>query len=363
MVAHTGTASHLPDTLLSACIEPPPALALARPPGRVRDQVDDFQVDEVLGWSPSGDGEHLLLHVEKRDMSTLHAARVLARSLGLRPADVGYAGLKDRHALTRQWFSVLARQVGDELPMHEGLRVLQTHRHHRKLRRGALSGNRFRILVRCADAAGRADLLAAGVAVVRSHGVPSYFGPQRFGIDGGNLDKAHAIFAGRAARMSRTLRGLLLSAARSALFNAVLARRVLDGSWCRLLPGELAMLDASGSFFEVDPEDPELGARLAGFDIHPSGPMWGRGRTLVGGEVEALECEVLHGTDELRDGLERVGLKQERRALRMGVPSLSLLAEPGHGWWLEFELPRGCYATSVLRELFVLEQPGPGDRA
>ncbi|MGD8977071.1 MAG: tRNA pseudouridine(13) synthase TruD [Gammaproteobacteria bacterium] len=339
-------------------------LAHAWPPlgvrGRIRVRPQDFTVSEELGFRPDGEGEHGLLRVRKTGCNTQWVARTLARAGGVSARDVGYAGLKDRHAVTEQWFSVPARAIeplrATDLG-HSGIEILDTARHRRKLRRGAHRANRFRIVVRDlaaddGDLAGLEDRLG----VVAERGVPNYFGPQRFGRDGGNLDLIPRIAGGQ--RVNRQQRGFALSAARSYLFNAVLSARVAQGSWDRLLPGDLAMLHGSRSTFPVTVTDPTLERRLSEHDIHPSGPLWGRGGSPAGADVGALEDETARSWSDGVEVLSAAGLDQERRALRLTVADLSWDFE-GQSLILGFDLGKGGFATAVLRELIDLgEAPG-----
>ena len=243
---------------------------------RIREQPEDFFVEELPGFEPSGAGEHLLLTVEKRGMNTAFAARVLAQWAGVDESAIGYAGLKDRHAVTRQRFTVwLPKKVAPELAtlQVDGLRVLDHAWHARKLPRGALAGNRFVLRLRAVD--GDRTAIEERLRTIAARGVPNYFGEQRFGRRGDNVAQAVAMFAGR--RVRREERSVLLSAARSELFNRVLAARVANGSWDAALDGEAWMLDGSRSVFGPEPFNDALQARLDAFDIHPSGPLRGAG--------------------------------------------------------------------------------------
>jgi tRNA pseudouridine13 synthase len=265
---------------------------------------------------------------------------------------VGYAGLKDRHAVTRQRFSVhLPRRVAPDLALleEEGLHVLASEWHAKKLPRGALAGNRFVLTLR--DVQGdRADI-ESRLQLIAACGVPNYFGEQRFGRDGDNLGNALAMFRGR--RVGREQRGYLLSAARSALFNRVLARRAGDGSWERGLDGEVWMLDGNRSVFGPEPWNELLAARLAAFDIHPTGPLWGRGELRTTGSARLLERSVLDDEESLalRAGLEAAGLKQERRATRLRPLEMIWEWEAATVLQLRFALPPGTYATTILAEI------------
>ena len=320
--------------------------------GRLRAVPEDFQVREEIPFTLEGAGEHVWLWVRKRGANTDWVARRLAERAGVPPGAVSYAGLKDRHAVTEQWFSVhlpgRAEPDWSANPDPEFI-VLNAVRHTRKLRRGALSGNAFRITLR--DLAGDPDQLAARLNLVAATGVPNYFGEQRFGHEGGNLEQAEAMLRGELKVRDRHQRGLYLSAARSALFNAVLARRVTDGTWNQPLPGEVLMLAGSHSIFAVDEVDETIRQRVAAFDLHPTGPLWGAGTLRSGGPVRALEETAAATLPVFRDGLGAVRLEQERRALRLAVRAATLeCPEPGIAV-LAFRLPAGAYATTVLREL------------
>ena len=318
----------------------------------IRTHAEDFFVEEIAGFEPSGTGEHLLLTVEKRGMNTAFAAKTIAQWAGVDESAIGYAGLKDRHAVTRQRFSVwLPKRVApgiDTLETDE-LRVLDHAWHGRKLPRGALVGNRFVLVLR--ECVGERAAIEARLQAIVARGVPNYFGEQRFGHGGENVRKAVAMFAGR--RVRREERGLLLSAARSELFNRVLAMRVEAGCWDAALDGEVWMLDGSHSVFWPEAMTPELQARLEAFDIHPTGPLWGAGDLRSSDAAQDVELGAMQGdtASRLRDGLERAGLKQERRALRLRPADLHWQWQTDGALELAFTLPPGAYATVVLREL------------
>jgi len=318
----------------------------------IRSVPEDFLVDELPAFEASGEGEHLLLEVRKRGANTVAVAKRLAQWAGVAEMGVSYAGQKDRHAVTTQRFSVhLPKRVAPDLTLLESdeIHVLASTWHNRKLQRGALAGNRFRLVLR--QVQGERGAIDERLRTIAARGLPNWFGEQRFGRDGGNVPAALQMFAGR--RMRRDQRSMLLSAARSALFNRVLAARVEQGCWDVALDGEVWMLDGSRSVFGPEPMNDALAERLARFDIHPSGPLWGAGELRSTGK--ALELEQAALADEqalaLRAGLEQADLKQERRALRLCPASMQ------HAWLqddaleLSFALPPGCYATAVLHEL------------
>lgn len=327
---------------------------------RFRASPEDFVVEELPGFEPAGQGEHLLLTIEKRGMNTAFAAGLLARWAGIGEVGVGYAGLKDRHAVTRQRFSVhLPKRVAPDLGALEaqGLRVLESHWHSRKLPRGALRGNRFTLVLR--DVEGDAGTIDARLAAIADKGFPNYFGEQRFGRDGGNVEAARRMFAG--ARVRREQRSIYLSAARSAIFNAVLAARIEAGDWATGREGEVWMLEGSQSVFGPEPADEALAARAARLDIHPTGPLWGLGEPRSTGPARELELAAAAPFADLRAGLEAAGLKQERRALRVRAGDLAWRREGEDVLVLDFSLPAGAYATGLLAELGeVREAPRAG---
>ena len=318
----------------------------------IRSTPEDFQVDELPAFEATGEGEHLLLDIRKRGANTVAVAKQLAQWAGLPEMAVSYAGQKDRHAVTTQRFSVhLPKRVAPDLAAlaSDDVQVLASTWHNRKLQRGALAGNRFKLVLR--DLQGDAAAIDERLRLIAARGLPNWFGEQRFGRDGGNVPAALQMFAGR--RVRKDQRSMLLSAARSALFNRVLAARVEQGNWDTPLDGEVWMLDGSRSVFGPEPMSDVLAERLARFDIHPSAPLWGVGELRSADAARALEEQALSDDQALalRVGLEEAGLKQERRALRLR-PALMQ-----HQWLaadvleLSFALPPGCYATAVLHEL------------
>jgi tRNA pseudouridine13 synthase len=334
--------------------------AFAGPPARgtIRVTPEDFVVDEVTGITPTGAGEHAWLRIRKRNANTQWVAQRLAALAGVRAVAIGYAGLKDRRALTSQAFTVhLPGRPDPDWSALEGpeIEVLEVTRHQRKLQRGALRGNRFRL--RVCDLDGDPALLAQRLGQTGERGVPNYFGPQRFGQGGGNLAAAAALLQG-AVLADRFQRGMAISAARAFLFNAVLAGRVAAGTWDVALPGDVVQLDGRRPLFRVEPDDGEIGARVRALAVHPTGPLPGRpGRTLEpGAEVLALEEAWLAPHGAWVDGLARLGVEAERRALRLRVRDLGWVVS-GDTLDLAFELPAGGFATTVLRECVAVSAP------
>lgn len=317
---------------------------------RFRVAPEDFFVEELPAFAPSGEGEHLLLTIEKRGLNTAFVAKRLAQWAGIAEMGVGYAGLKDRHAVTRQRFSVhLPKKVSPDVAALDGddLKVLEQHWHQRKLPRGALAGNRFVLVLR--ELVGERPAIEDRLRAILASGVPNYFGEQRFGREAANIEAARRMFAGE--RIKREQRSILLSAARSALFNAVLAARVARGDWSSGADGDVWMLDGTHSVFGPTDLDETLRERVRAQDVHPTGPMWGLGELRSSGDVRALEQEATNVFADLCVGLEAAGLKQERRALRMRVPGLEWRWLGDDALQLSFELAPGSYATEVLAEL------------
>jgi len=316
----------------------------------MRVSAEDFQVEEVLGYDADGAGEHALLWVEKRGANTDWVARELAKFAGVAQVAVGYAGMKDRHAVTRQAFSVQLAGKSDPdwsaFP-HAEVKVLAATRHSRKLKRGALRGNRFVLVLR--DVTGDRPAAELVLAQIAGRGVPNYFGEQRFGREGGNVTQARAMFGGR--RVERDKRSMLLSAARSQIFNNVLAARVERGVWDTPMPGEIWSLAGSRSWFGPEPFSEALGERLARADIHPSGPLWGQGEPPTTDDAGTLEREIAAQDGDLVAGLAAARMEQERRPLRLLPKDLRWRWLDDTSLELVFELPAGTYATVVMREL------------
>jgi len=318
--------------------------------GVLRASPEDFCVDEDLGFAADGAGEHVFVRVEKRGANTDWVARELAHFAGVAPDAVSYAGMKDRHAVTRQTFSVHLPGKGEpdwSSLQHAEFRVLEATRHSRKLKRGALRGNFFRIVLR--EVSGDRTAADRILASIVAHGVPNYFGEQRFGRDAANVGKALAMFAGK--RVQRHERSLLLSAARSHLFNRVLATRVEHGDWSRPLEGEVWMLAGTHSIFGPEPLTPELLDRHARGDIDPTGPLWGEGELRCADAVKDLESAIGAEHAQLVAGLAKNGLRQERRSLVLRPQELTATWLSDADLEVRFHLQSGAYATVLLREI------------
>lgn len=338
--------------------------------GRIRSRNEDFQVDEIQQFTPSGEGEHVWLKIKKTGENTDWVAKSLAQIAEVPRRDVSFAGMKDRNAITTQWFSV--QMPGRDAPKwqveldakHKGtIQVLEEHRHDRKLKRGALKGNKFKLTLR--EFNGTEEELAASINLITEQGVPNYFGAQRFGHGGLNVEKAQKWFAGEFKVKDRNMRGIYLSAARSWIFNHILSTRVADGSWNQAIEGDVYILNGSNSSFSQSFGSPEnkgddnenldakndITQRLNAGDIHVSGALWGRGRLATQQAIADIEEKISNEFKSLCVGLEVNGLKQERRSLRLIVPDLEYQMLDAKTVMLKFTLPAGSFATTVLEEL------------
>lgn len=320
--------------------------------GRLKAEPEHFIVREDLGFAPGGEGEHIFLHIRKRGQNTQWIARDLAKLAGVAQRDVTWAGLKDRHAVTEQWFGVHlpGKEMPDFSPLEsDDVQIMAIARHNKKLKTGALKGNWFELTLTELDGEGDLD---ARLQAIGKRGVPNYFGDQRFGHNGGNIEQARAMFGGKRIK-DRNKRSMYLSAARSYLFNLAASQRLAEGRGEQLLNGDCVMLAGSQSFFTLNNDNPlneDIQARFASGDIRLSAPLWGRGRLPAEDEAGTLEQTALEGQQALMAGLEANGLKQERRALLLKPEQLSWQRD-GDRLTLSFWLPAGTYATSLVREL------------
>lgn len=317
--------------------------------GVLKSKVEDFKVFEKLPFSASGEGEHLIIHIRKTGANTLFVARQLAKYFKVKEALVSYAGLKDRNAVTEQYFGIhvpgKAEYDLSDLDI-EGVEVLSYKRHNKKLKSGALTGNNFELTLRNVT---EPEALRRRFVAVVEQGVPNYFGEQRFGIDGNNIQAAKELFAGKKIK-DKKKRGIYLSAARSFIFNAIVAERIALKKFLHPLEGDVFMLAGSRSVFQSEGINDEILTRLATKDIDISAPLWGAGESLAVEQALTLEQSVAAKYDDLATGLGRFGLKQERRKVSLQVSEARLQLE-GDTAIISFFLPAGCFATTVLKEL------------
>lgn len=346
----------------------------------IKQSPQDFIVQEQLAIDFSEQGEHLWLHLEKTNLNTAFVAKLLAKWANIPAHDVSYSGLKDRHAVTMQWFSVrLPKKIApsDEpnvksftdfvktwLNDGEKITLLAEHWHSKKLNRGTHKFNRFIITLR--EVVGEKSAINAQLEQIKANGIPNYFGEQRFGHDDNNVKTALEFFAtgridGRKPhpKFDRDTISLYLSAARSAIFNAILAQRVTDGSWQTPLTGEVYNLAGSNSVFVADADD-TIVERLARHDIHLTGAMWGDSELKSTGDVGQLERQVIENDTILKNlatGLIKHGLKHQRRPLRLLPQDLRWEWLDDATLQLSFTLPAGSFATTLIATL--LAEPSP----
>ena len=350
---------------------------------RIKQHWDDFRVDEELGFAPTGAGEHLLLRIEKAGQSTTEVARQISSTLGISDSDIGYSGMKDRQARTRQWFSIRLDQAAEaELGrlQSDQLQILEQSRNQRKLQIGAHKANHFQLILRevmgvnasgAEPPATNAEAsLDRKLQTLAHQGVPNYFGSQRFGRDLSNLHQVRELLRAEASQAIATRnryrhkrkRSMLYSAARAYLFNQLLSARITRGNWASYVDGDVLNLNHTKRCFLVEPGawGPELQQRLDELDIHITGLLPGRidskDRYVTRGQSADTEKAVCKEFAELVTGLEQQGLSAARRPLRFQVQQLQWQWLDSTTVSLAFTLPTGAYATSLLREVCLLRE-------
>ena len=326
--------------------------------GLLRSQMSDFKVFEQLPFTPMGEGEHLYIKIKKTGANTVFVARELAKYFKVKENLVSYAGLKDRFAVAEQWFGVhVPGKKNYDLSdlVIDGVEVLEYDRHNKKLRTGALTGNNFELTLRNVDAV---EKLVQRWQEIITHGVPNYFGEQRFGIDGGNIERALSLFSGAKVK-DKKKRGMYLSAARSYIFNSMINERIKQSLFDKIIEGDVLMLAGSQSVFHVEGIDSTVNQRLIDKDVDITAPMWGAGALLTTKSALIFEQSVAEQHSEFTQGLPKFGLKQERRRARLNISNtdLAILSSENNlvDVKINFFLPAGCYATTVLRELLVYQ--------
>lgn len=314
--------------------------------------AEDFFVQEKLSFEPSGTGTHVYLYIEKKDLNTQWLARQLARFAHVAVKEIGYAGLKDRNSVSRQWFSVNL-EVTDEPDWDafelEGASILLRTYHKKKLKRGTIRHNRFDILLRDIQQKDISDIKHR-LTLIQQTGVPNYFAYQRFGHHHNNLHRAIGWFSGQQKISKRDEKSLILSAARSMVFNIALSNRISRVGWNRLLDGEVMNINHTRSIFNLQKIEVDIKARFEKGEIHPTAPLWGKGQLPSQMQVLAMEQQLSADWSFWCQALENRGLSQERRAIRL-IPENFTFRLQENNLLLSFCLPPGCYATSLLREL------------
>ena len=322
---------------------------LTRTPGTggvLRVAPEAFRVDELPAYPLSGDGDHLYLHLEKTGHTTAFVVQELQRQLGLRDRDIGVAGLKDRHAVTTQYISVPAKHEA-RIPAFavEGVRLLGVTRHTNKLGMGHLAGNRF--TVRVSGAPGTATLAQATLEQLVRGGLPNYFGPQRFGLGGLNAEEGARVLRGESRLRDPRLRRFLVSSVQSLVFNRFVSLRVERGLLDALVRGDMAKKRDTGGVFRVEDAEAES-ARAARGEVSATGTLFGRKVKPLTDDAGALEAEALAPFGLAPEVFS--SRKGDRRVVRVYPGDAHLTATPD-GYEVSFTLPKGSFATSVLREL------------
>lgn len=322
--------------------------------GAFKATPEDFEVEEIPAYEPAGavvgESEHLFMWIEKRGRTTQDVAKALARHAGIQERDIGWAGLKDRQAVTRQYLCGPAKALEPKLAdfVMEGVTVVRSMRHRNKLKSGHLKGNRFTITLRDVE---RPEVAREALQMLQQQGVPNYFGEQRFGLGGDNAAKGKAILQAGGRHRDRFERKLFLSAYQSDLFNRVLAARLEAGNFARAITGDVMKKhETGGEFVSADAVVDQ--PRVDSFEVSPTGPLFGPEMRRPEGEADALEEQVLRDEGIERALFDKGGdeTKGTRRLLR--IPFKIDEVEGEATLRLKFELPAGSYATIVLRELF-----------
>ncbi|MGL4980128.1 MAG: tRNA pseudouridine(13) synthase TruD [Plesiomonas sp.] len=326
--------------------------------GQLKAQPDDFRVIENLGYDFTGEGEHVMVLVQKTGCNTKFVAEKLAEYAGIPARNVAYAGLKDRHAVTEQWFGLhIPGKITPDFAAFQldGCTVLGMTRHNRKMRTGALRGNQFEILLRGMTSSAELD---QRLTLIAEQGVPNYFGEQRFGREGNNLHMAQRWASGEIKVKDRNKRSFCLSAARSELFNAVVSARIAASLHTTVLEGDALQLAERNSWFVTTPEElAQSQQRLQEHDVNLTAPMVGDGELGSQSEAAAFEHAQLDAEQVLIGLLTRERLEPARRALLLRPEHFTWQWRP-EGLKLAFFLPAGSYATSVIREIALTDQEG-----
>lgn len=315
--------------------------------------LEDFQVTEELGFEPSGEGEHVLLYVRKQNLTTEALINDIAKAFGVKSRDIGLCGLKDKHGITEQWLSVVV-PIKEPIPdvVGQSWQVLKALRHNKKLRRGIHKGNHFSIRLRNIE--GDISVLEERLQLLSRRGFPNYFGEQRFGNNGANVERAERLFCGE-FKCKPFQRSIYYSAARSYLFNKYLSLRVAENSWDMAVAGDCFNLQGSNAVFGPEPITAEIEQRILEHDISPVGPLFGKGDLRLADQSLAL-CEQVAGSyPELVDGLVRAEVKTAWRPLRVMAKSLNWQVID-NTCELHFSLPVGSYATALIHELATLNE-------
>ena len=318
--------------------------------GRLKVIAEDFLVDEMLGFEPAGEGEHLFVQVEKSNLTTHELIERVAKDAGIRPRDVGYSGIKDKTAVTRQWLSLhLPGKIHNAVSLEaDDYIVLRQIWHDKKLRPGTHRSNRFDVLLR--EVVEPDSKSMEQIESISDFGMANYFGQQRFGAGLDNVQRALQVLgnARKSRRLGRNKKSLYLSALRSELFNQILSRRIEQGIWRQPVEGDIFMLSGSRSIFQEAIND-EILARYRNFDISSTASLYGYGASRLSGTALQIEQRVYTENQDICDCLAAQGAKRQMRALRHVVQDFSVDYEADKQQLrVKATLPRGCYFTSLL---------------
>jgi tRNA pseudouridine13 synthase len=318
--------------------------------GTIKSSPMDFEVSEQLGFEPGGAGEHLFLYVQKTNLTTHEMIEQLAGRLAMKPRDIGYSGLKDKHAITRQWLSLHlpgAKQK-PKIEDHESYQVLRAEWHDKKLRVGVHRSNEFNVIIR--DVKGQSESLNQKIVQIRDSGFVNYFGQQRFGQQQDNVEQAIRVLNNRhkLKRLSRNKKSLYISALRSELFNQIMARRIQQGIWQQPIDGDAYMLAGTQSVFTEDLSE-EIIKRYHEKDIHCGISLYGIGMSRLQGEAERLEQEVIHSQEQIKHTLEDLDIKRSLRSNRALVDNFYVSHEAAENIIrVQVTLGKGSYLTTLL---------------
>lgn len=308
---------------------------------------EDFYVEEILGFELSGEGEHYYIQVEKVQQNTNYVAERLANWAKISSKNISFAGLKDKQSISRQWFSIWlpGKNLPAIYPDIPGVKILQVVKHSKKLKRGALSKNKFKISLKNIDAGNL--LINERLDLIKEHGVPNYFGHQRFGIEGNNVNNASEILSKKKAK--RELKSIVLSSLRSYLFNTLLSFRVKNGSWNGVITGQPLQLSGTRSWFLAEGTEDEI-TRVKEGDCSPTCPLYSEQFINDPQLLSVHETELMKELSELTKLMDKFRLEKAIRATVLRPENFSYTIEGGN-LLLSFSLPPGCYATVIIREI------------
>ena len=341
----------------------------AKVSGILKQSPEDFFVEEVLGFEPLGEGEHLLLQIRKRLLTTEELINLVARDFGLKARDIGVSGLKDKVAVTTQWLSLYlpGASANFNFPEVTDYQVIQYGWHNRKLRRGTHIANRFNVVLRGVELSPTNSILAEKtldqIASLKATGMANYFGEQRFGQQQDNVEKAlqHLSTARKSKRLTRTRRGIYLSSLRSFLFNQILSLRIKEGFWRQPMKGDVFMLRGSRSIFSSEVNE-EILTRFTEMDISSSASLAGRGRSKIEGEAAELEQTIFNQHSEVVDCLERQSVDLQMRPCRIALVDLEVEYNAEQRTiTIKTELPSGSYLTTLLDHFVSTRAPEKRD--